>query len=160
MSAPSEFRSEVTVAAPVEAVWAFFQTAQNLAAMTPPEQKLRIGEGGETPLHAGLEVHISVSPVPGIRTGWLTRIEEVNPPDETDGHPWFRDTQLRGPFALWDHRHDFSPVPGGCKVTDFLQYRLPFGGLGNAVAGRWVRGQMDALFDYRKQQMQSRFGAL
>ena len=160
MSAVQEFRAEVVVARPVEEVWSFFQTAQNLSEMTPPEQKVRIGKGGDTPLHNGLEVRISVSPMPGVRTGWLTRIEEVHPPEETGGRPWFRDTQLRGPFALWDHRHEFEPVPGGCRVVDTLRYKVPFGQLGHAVAGRWVRSQMEALFAYRKEQMEIRFGPL
>ena len=107
----------------------FFQTAQNLATMTPPDQKVRIGAGGETPLHAGLEVRISVSPIPGVRTGWLTRIEEVHPPAAGRGSAWFRDTQLKGPFALWDHRHDFQPIEGGCRVVDTLRYAVPFGSL-------------------------------
>ena len=54
MSAVQEFRAEVVVARPVEEVWSFFQTAQNLSEMTPPEQKVRIGKGGDTPLHSGL----------------------------------------------------------------------------------------------------------
>lgn len=160
MSAPQTLRTAVTVGSPVEEVWAFFQTAQNLKDMTPADQKVRIGRGGDVPLHAGLEVEISVSPFPGIRTGWLTRIEEVHPPEQTGGQPWFRDTQLKGPFALWDHRHQFEPVEGGCRVVDELQYRLPLGRLGQAVAGRWVKGQMEALFAYRTEQMHARFGPL
>lgn len=160
MSANPHFRAEVMVAAPVEEVWSFFQTAQNLASMTPPDQKLRIGEGGDVPLYAGLEVRISVSPMLGIRTGWLTRIEEVHPPETTAGQPWFRDTQLSGPFSLWNHRHAFIPVHGGCRVVDELEYRVPLGALGQAVAGRWVRRQMETLFAFREEQLIARFGRL
>ena len=158
MNCIQTLRTEVTVAAPVEEVWSFFQTAANLVTMTPPEQKVRIGRGGETPLHPGLEVRISVSAVPGIRTGWLTRIEEVHPPEATDGRPWFRDTQLKGPFSLWDHRHGFEPVGDGCRVIDTLRYQVPFGRLGHAVGGHWVRGQMESLFAFREERMIERFG--
>ena len=41
---PFVLRSELAVAAPVEEVWTFFQTAQNLVEMTPPEQRVRIGD--------------------------------------------------------------------------------------------------------------------
>ena len=160
MSVIQEFKADVAVASPLEEVWGFFQTAQNLATMTPPDQKVRIGAGGETPLHAGLEVRISVSPIPGVRTGWLTRIEEVHPPAAGRGSAWFRDTQLKGPFALWDHRHDFQPIDGGCRVVDTLRYAVPFGILGHAVAGSWVRKQMEELFAFRSAQMHARFGQI
>lgn len=152
------FRSELHVATPVEEVWAFFQTAQNLVQMTPPSQRVRIGQGGETPLHPGLEVRISVSPIPGIRTGWLTRIEEVVPPSGPDGVGAFRDIQLSGPFAEWNHRHEFRPVEGGCLVVDELEYRLPMGKLGAWVAGRWVRRSIASLFAYRSERMADLFG--
>lgn len=153
-------RSELAVAASVEEVWTFFQTAQNLVEMTPPEQRVRIGRGGDVPLHPGLEVRISVSPVPGIRTGWLTRIEEVHPPSGLEGIGWFRDTQLSGPFSEWNHRHEFRPVEGGCLVVDELEYRLPMGRLGGWVAGRWVRRSIESLFAYRSDRMADLFGRL
>lgn len=153
-------RSELAVAASVEEVWTFFQTAQNLVEMTPPEQRVRIGRGGDVPLHPGLEVRISVSPVPGIRTGWLTRIEEVHPPSGPEGIGWFRDTQLSGPFSEWNHRHEFRPVEGGCLVVDELEYRLPMGRLGGWVAGRWVRRSIESLFAYRSERMADLFGRL
>ena len=128
---PFVLRSELAVAAPVGEVWTFFQTAQNLVEMTPPEQRVRIGRGGDTPLHPGLEVRISVSPVPGIRTGWLTRIEEVHPPSGPEGMGWFRDE---------------------------LAYRLPMGRLGAWVAGRWVRRSIESLFAYRSERMADLFG--
>jgi ligand-binding SRPBCC domain-containing protein len=157
---PTTLRSELAVAAPVEEVWTFFQTAHNLVEMTPPEQRVRIGRGGEVPLHPGLEVRISVSPVPGIRTGWLTRIEEVYPPSGPEGIGWFRDTQLSGPFSEWNHRHEFRPVEGGCLVVDELEYRLPMGRLGGWVAGRWVRRSIESLFAYRSERMADLFGRL
>ena len=157
---PTSLRSELAVAASVDEVWTFFQTAQNLLEMTPPEQRVRIGRGGDVPLHPGLEVRISVSPVPGIRTGWLTRIEEVHPPTGSEDIGWFRDIQLSGPFAEWNHRHEFRPVVGGCLVVDELEYRLPMGRLGSWVAGRWVRRSIESLFAYRAERMADLFGRL
>ena len=126
--------------------------------MTPPEQRVRIGRGGDTPLRPGLEVRISVSPVPGIRTGWLTRIEEVHPPSGEEGTGWFRDIQLSGPFSEWDHRHEFRPMDEGCLVVDELAYRLPMGRLGAWTAGRWVRRSIESLFAYRSERMADLFG--
>ena len=51
-------------------------------------------------------------------------------------------------------------MPGGCRVVDELEYRVPLGALGQAVAGRWVRRQMETLFAFREQQLIARFGRL
>ena len=55
---------------------------------------------------------------------------------------WFRDIQLSGPFSLWNHRHAFIPVPGGCRVVDELEYRFPIGRLGPGC-GRTVGAATD-----------------
>jgi ligand-binding SRPBCC domain-containing protein len=36
------------------------------------------------------------------------------------------------------------------KVTDIVEYRLPFGPLGRLVHFAMVRGQLEAIFDYRR----------
>jgi len=74
----------VALDAPLNTLWRFFSTAQNLAPLTPPNQKLRVGKGGDIPIAAGLEIEISVAPMLGIRTGWKTKIMEVESPES---HP-------------------------------------------------------------------------
>ncbi len=37
----------VGLAASLDELWDFFSTAQNLAPLTPPDQKLRVGKGGD-----------------------------------------------------------------------------------------------------------------
>jgi ligand-binding SRPBCC domain-containing protein len=144
---------------PLEKLWRFFSTAQNLAPLTPPDQKLRVGKGGDTPIAPGLEIEISVAPILGIRTGWLTRIVEVHGPEQGLGQAWFKDIQEAGPFAQWDHIHAFRALPGGgTAVMDRVEYRLPAGKLGQAVAGFWVRRQVEGLFTYRRAALHKMFG--
>ena len=157
----SAIRDSVGVAAPIDEVWSFFTTARNLESLTPPDQRLRVGEGGDTVVHPGHRVQVSVMPLWPIRSGWTTLIEEVHPPGSgPDGEGWFTDIQLRGPFARWHHRHAFRPLAGGgTAITDEVDYALPMGALGRAVAGRWVAQQVAGLFDYRKAALIERFGA-
>ncbi len=97
----------------------------------------------------------------GIRTGWRTLIMEVEEPRLPSGQAWFRDIQESGPFALWDHTHAFRALPdGGTAVMDLVEYKLPAGRLGQAVAGFWVRRQVQGLFAYRKTALHKKFGPM
>jgi uncharacterized protein (TIGR01777 family) len=62
----------------------------------------------------------------------------------------FRDVQVSGPFAEWQHTHRFDPAPGGGSLlTDEVQYALPLGALGRAVAGGFVQTKLERMFRYR-----------
>jgi len=155
----NQLTDTVGLAIPLETLWRFFSTAQNLAPLTPPDQKLRVGKGGDVPISPGLEIEISVAPMLGIRTGWRTRIVEVQGPEVALGEAWFRDIQESGPFALWNHTHAFKALPGGgTAVMDHVEYKLPAGRLGQAVAGFWVRRQVDGLFAFRREALHEMFG--
>ena len=66
----------------------------------------------------------------------------------------FVDVQTRGPYTLWHHTHEFEPADGGTVIRDRVRYRLPFGALGDLVAGRMVRRDLEAVFDFRRQRIQ------
>lgn len=69
-----------------------------------------------------------------------------------DGHEpgrWFRDVQDAGPFARWEHTHRFEDTPGGSVLVDRVEYEVPLGALGRAVAGRAVAAQIDRMFRFR-----------
>jgi uncharacterized protein len=62
----------------------------------------------------------------------------------------FRDVQLEGPFAEWDHRHNFlEETPTSCTLHDHIGYRVPLGRLGRTLGGAFVRGKLSAMFGYR-----------
>jgi ligand-binding SRPBCC domain-containing protein len=60
--------------------------------------------------------------------------------------------QTRGPYTLWHHTHEFEPDDGGS--TAIACATVPFGALGELLAGWLVRRDLDAVFDYRRQQIQ------
>jgi hypothetical protein len=61
----------------------------------------------------------------------------------------FRDVQIRGPFAAWDHLHRMQPNGEGCILEDRIEYALPAGAAGRLVAGGFVHDKLERLFDYR-----------
>ncbi|MCK6524590.1 TIGR01777 family oxidoreductase [Myxococcota bacterium] len=63
----------------------------------------------------------------------------------------FIDTQRSGPFARWEHTHRFldGPRPGTSVLDDSIEYELPLGGLGAAVAGGYVGERLTRMFNFR-----------
>ncbi len=62
----------------------------------------------------------------------------------------FCDTQVRGPFARWEHTHRCIPVDAThSRLEDEIAYALPFGRLGDAVGGWFVRRMLSNMFTYR-----------
>lgn len=62
----------------------------------------------------------------------------------------FQDVLLRGPFAMYTHTHAFTPDgPGSSTLTDSIEYALPLGAPGTAVAGRYARNTFSRVFQYR-----------
>jgi ligand-binding SRPBCC domain-containing protein len=127
---------------PVDEVFAFFARAHNLEAITPPwlhfevltPEPVRMGP------RALIEYRLRLH---GLPLRWLTRIEEWEP------NRSFVDRQLRGPYRLWHHRHEFTAVDSGTLVRDRVHYRLPLGPLGELAHRLLVRGDLERIFDFR-----------
>jgi ligand-binding SRPBCC domain-containing protein len=87
----------------------------------------------------------------GVPVSWLTRIEEWDP---DPARPRFVDMQLKGPYALWHHTHEFEPDgTGGTLMRDTVRYALPFGPLGEIARRLFVARDLEAIFDFRTQQV-------
>ena len=84
---------------------------------------------------------------------WVTEIAEWQPPFR------FVDVQLRGPYALWHHTHAFEAHAGWTRMRDCVRYALPLGPLGRLVHRRFVRRDLEAIFDYRARKVSEAFGA-
>ena len=62
----------------------------------------------------------------------------------------FRDVQVKGPFAHWEHTHRVDPDgPDTCYLEDHVEYALPFGGFGALLGGGLVRRRLRRTFAYR-----------
>lgn len=65
----------------------------------------------------------------------------------------FADRQVRGPFATFEHLHEFLPHADGACLRDTLEFRLPWA-LGGALADRWVAApRFRRWFAYRRREL-------
>ena len=128
---------------PRDELFPFFADAGNLGRITPPEMHFEIVTAPPIVMQPGTLIDYQIRMF-GVPLRWRTEITEWNPPIE------FVDTQLRGPYAEWVHRHRFIAFTGGTTLMeDHVRFRLPLGRLG-AVAGPVVRRQLRRIFEYRR----------
>lgn len=142
-----------TIAIPVEEAWDFFSRPANLARLTPASMGFRdVFLPDNDQIYPGMCIVHSVAPPPGIRLTWVTQILSVQP------FVRFTDTQVKGPFSLWHHIHEFHPVQGGTAIRDMVYYELPLGLLGDMAHALFARKQILSIFDYRSRELHKIFG--
>src|SRR5690606_31024544 len=114
--------------APAAAVFAWHEQADALHRTIPPGERIRVVEasGKITPGNR-VELEMRVGPLP---LRWLAEHT-----DYEAGYQ-FADVQLRGPFVYWKHWHRVLPrTENQCVLEDQVNYALPLGMLGQAIAG-------------------------
>ncbi|WP_425615825.1 SRPBCC family protein [Anatilimnocola sp. NA78] len=131
-------------------VFAFFADAGNLEMITPPWLHFRILTPLPLEMRTGalIEYRLRLYALP---LWWRTRIEEFEPPFR------FVDLQLRGPYKLWHHTHEFSEVPAGTLMKDTVRYQLPFGPLGTVTHALTVKRLLQRIFDFRYETIERHF---
>lgn len=135
------FVKETAFAASVEALFAFHERPDAFELLQPPWERTQI-----TLPPASLAV--------GTRVKLRTRVGPIWVEIEAEHVAYeknvcFEDVMRRGPFAQWHHRHLFLPDPAGSRLRDEIEYALPLGPLGRAVAPLAVAPRLGRLFDYR-----------
>lgn len=134
------YRSRIP--APAYAVFRWHARPDALEKLTPPWERVQVLERSGGIQNGGCVV-LLVGRWP-LQVRWVA--EHV---DYIEGRQ-FRDRQVRGPFAYWDHTHLVTPDgPDACWLEDRIEYALPLGSLGQLAAGWLVRRKLARLFEYR-----------
>lgn len=128
----------------VETAWKFFSSANNLSEITPKDMGFTVlTEMKDDEIYAGMLIDYYVSPLFGIKMKWQTEITHV------DFQKSFIDFQRKGPYKLWNHRHEFIPNDEGVLMRDTIDYELPMGFLGEIAHSLFVKKKLEYIFDYR-----------
>lgn len=139
-----------TIPRPIDEVFAFFARPDTLRRITPAAMGFE-QLTTDHDMRAGLEIDHRVRPLLGIPLRWRSRITDYDPPRS------FVDEQVRGPYRRWVHRHEFTPVPGGTRIDDEVEYELPLGPLGALAHRLAVRDQLLEVFRHRARTIDAIF---
>ncbi|MCX6185242.1 MAG: SRPBCC family protein [Flavobacterium sp.] len=136
----------------LDEAWAFLADPRNLKTITPQYMGFEICDGADRPMYQGQIIQYIVTPVLGIKTKWVTEITHVV--DKS----FFVDEQRFGPYAFWHHKHFLKEVPGGVEMEDIIDYKIPFGILGQLVHPLLVKPKLNEIFTYRQHKLTALFG--
>jgi ligand-binding SRPBCC domain-containing protein len=126
-----------------EQVFPFFADARNLEALTPPLLRFRVVTPAPIAMARGTLIDYRLR-IHGVPVRWRTRIEEWTPSVR------FVDAQLRGPYAVWHHTHDFAARPGErTLMRDTVRYGVGYGPFGELAHRLLVARDVSAIFDHR-----------
>lgn len=136
----------------IETAWLFFASPENLAAITPWQMGFTVRPPvPDGPIHEGMIIRYTVSPLFRIPLRWTTRITQVDP------YVSFTDFQEKGPYRYWNHFHEFIPNDRGVLVKDRVDYELPFGWLGTLAHKLIVKRKLTEIFDFRRTVLENMF---
>lgn len=142
---------EQLISKPVEEVFSFFENAENLSKITPSNLGFKILTPLPIDMKTGTVIDYTIK-ILGIRIHWRTLISDYNPPH------YFTDEQLKGPYALWHHRHEFVSTADGTLIRDKVTYALAFGVIGSLAHSFFVKRQLQKIFNYRSSVIKQIFG--
>jgi len=136
----------------VDEAWDFLSDPKNLKTITPDYMGFEILSGADRAMYPGQIIQYIVTPLFGIKTKWVTEITHVK-----EGS-YFVDEQRFGPYALWHHKHFIKPIEGGTEMEDIIDYKIPFGVLGQWAHPIIVKPKLNEIFEYRKRKLIEIFG--
>ena len=136
----------------IDQAWEFLSSPANLKTITPAYMSFDILSGADRPMYSGQIIQYIVTPILGIKTKWVTEITHV-----VDKN-YFVDEQRFGPYALWHHKHFIKEIEGGVEMEDIIDYKVPFGWLGQLVQPILVKPKLEEIFNYRTKKLEELFG--
>ncbi|MDA0692836.1 MAG: TIGR01777 family oxidoreductase [Nitrospinae bacterium] len=147
-----ELQMEQWVPQSIHKTFAFFKEAANLEKLTPDTLRFKVVNQTTQDIQEGTKLDYRLS-LHGIPMRWQSEITDWQPNNK------FSDIQLKGPYSHWYHTHEFFEKDGGTLVRDKVKYRVPFGTLGDLVAGKWIRNDLETIFKHRHKTIEKLMGA-
>ena len=126
----------------MEEVFGFFSNAENLSKITPKKLNFKILTPLPIKMQKGQLIDYTITLL-GKKIRWRTMITEF------ENNVKFVDQQLKGPYSMWHHTHEFKLVNDKVEMIDTISYVMPFGLLGRIVNFILVKHDLNKIFKYR-----------
>jgi ligand-binding SRPBCC domain-containing protein len=136
----------------INTAWDFLSNPSNLKTITPPNMRFTIISGADRLIYPGQIIQYLVTPIPGIRTKWVTEITHVK------NKKYFVDEQRFGPYSFWHHKHFIHPLTYGIELEDIVDYKIPFGFFGQLLHILFIKRRLNKIFRFRKEKLDQLFG--
>lgn len=152
-----KFVLKTTIHAPVSTIFAWHAKDDAINRLTPPWAPLSLVARKGRGIEKGVEVTFKIK-IFGIPMKWEARHIDYKE------NAMFRDYQVKGPFAAWEHSHLFHAKSSDLTVMeDQVRFRLPFGIFSLPFYG-YAQRQLERIFFYRHQvlkyDMENRVGQI
>lgn len=135
------FRRRSRLRAPAEEVFRWHARPGAFERLNPPWDPAEVVSRSGSIEEEGSRVVLRVGPL-GRR--WVAEHYGCRPGRE------FRDRQVAGPFASWNHAHRIDPDGDQASILeDEIEYALPGGVIGDRLGARFVRSTLERVFTYR-----------
>ena len=110
--------------------------------LAPPWERIRLVDaGGGVAEGSRAEIELVLGP---FRQHWTAEHRDIERGRQ------FRDVQVRGPFAHWEHTHTITPDgTDACWLQDQIEFAPPFGAIGAWFGLPFIRRKLRATFAYR-----------
>ena len=128
---------------PINDVFNFFSKPENLSLITPPRLKFDILTPVPIIMKEGQLIDYSLTIIYCLKLRWRTLITDYNQPYK------FVDQQIKGPYSLWHHTHEFEEKDGGTLIHDSVTYAVPFGVIGQLLHAVYIKHDIKNIFKYR-----------
>jgi len=135
------FERKVVIPVPREQLSQWHMRDGAFERLCPPWQEMR--PISADPMANGAKRIVEVKKG-GIWMRWVAHHCDVKPGES------FTDVQMAGPFKSWKHVHRFEALDAdSSRLVDHIEYTMPLGALGKAVAGASIHSDLDRMFVYR-----------
>lgn len=142
---------EQLVPAKLETVWAFFSDEKNLESITPPWLNFHVTGMSDPKIQHSTRITYKLR-LRGIPLKWESVILLWDPPHK------FVDFQLKGPYGIWHHLHEFETTQSGTLIRDTIHFQLPLPWLSWPFK-KWVKKDVTDIFNYRQEVICNLFPA-
>lgn len=134
------FEKTSFISCDINELFEFHLNMNNLKAITPLDTEVELINKDFVPHEGGVVKIRTVKHF--IPTTWEVRIDKLQSPN------LLVDVAVKSPFKYWKHSHIFTKKGSMCELKDVVEYKLPFGKIGELFDFLIVK-ELENMFSFR-----------